>query len=213
MYNPASFAETRVDVLHAFIRAHPLGVLVTNGPDGPEATHLPLFLDAPAGLLRCHMARANPHWQRLQSGARVLAIFSGADHYITPNWYLSKREHGKVVPTWNYATVHASGAARLIEDAPSLLRHLNELTDSHEAGFTERWSVADAPPDYIEGMAKAIVGIEIAVDRLEGKWKVSQNRPAADQESVIAGLEALGTHPGREMADVMRARRSGRQDD
>jgi transcriptional regulator len=208
MYNPAYFAETNVDVLHAFMRAHPLGTLVTNGPDGPEATHLPVFLDAGAGLLRCHMARANPHWRRLESGSRALVIFTGADHYITPNWYRSRLEHGMVVPTWNYVAVHAGGAARLFEDTPSLLRHLNELTDSHEAGFAEPWSVADAPPDYIDGLTKAIVGVEIAVDRIEGKWKMNQNRPEADRQSVIASLEALESHSGHEIANLMRARKS-----
>ena len=208
MYNPASHVETRGDVLHAFIRAHPLGTLVTNSPDGPEATHLPFFLDAPSGLLRCHMARANPHWRRLEIDGRVLVIFTGANHYITPNWYAAKREHGKVVPTWNYVAVHAVGTARLFEDSPSLLRHLNELTDSQEARFAEPWSVADAPPEYVEGMTKAIVGVEIAVERFEGKWKVSQNRSAADQEGVIAGLDALDSPASHEMANLMRDRRS-----
>lgn len=206
MYNPAFFAETRPDLLHAFLRAHPLGVLVTNGPDGPEATHLPFFLDARAGLLRCHMARANPQWRALESDGRVLVIFAGADHYITPNWYPSKREHGKVVPTWNYVAVHVAGTARLFEDTLSLLRHLNELTDFEEAGFPEPWSVADAPPDYVAGMAKAIVGVEIAVERMEGKWKMNQNRSEADRQGVIAALDALGSHASEEMADLMRAR-------
>ena len=204
MYNPASFAEARPDVLYAFIRAHPLGTLVTNGPDGPEATHLPLCLDAGAGLLRCHMARANSQWRRLQSGGRALVIFAGADHYITPNWYPSKREHGKVVPTWNYVAVHVEGTARLFEDTPSLIRHLNELTDSQEARFPEPWSVADAPPDYVEGLTKTIVGVEIAMDRIEGKWKASQNRSTADRQSVIAALDALGSDAGHAMANLMR---------
>jgi transcriptional regulator len=207
MYNPGPFQENRLDVLHAFIPAHPLGTLVTNGPDGPEATHLPLFLDAPAGLLRCHMARTNPQWRRLASGQsdrRVLVIFTGAGHYITPNWYPEKQQHGKVVPTWNYVAIHATGAARLFEDSPSLMRHLNELTDSMEAGFAEPWSVADAPADYIEGMTKGIVGVEIAVDRIEGKWKLSQNRSASDQQGVIARLDGLGSNAGRDMANLMR---------
>jgi transcriptional regulator len=209
MYNPVHFEENRPDVLHAFIRAHPLGTLVTNGPDGPEATHLPFFLDSAAGLLRCHMARANPQWRRLESGQsdkRALVIFAGAGHYITPNWYPARREHGKVVPTWNYVAVHATGAARLFEDINSLIRHLNELTDSMEGGFREPWSVADAPPDYVEGMTKAIVGVEIALDRIEGKWKLSQNRSAVDQEGAIAGLDRLGSNASREMADLMRNR-------
>jgi transcriptional regulator len=206
MYNPVHFREVRPEELHAFIRAHPLGTLVTSGPDGPEASHLPVFLDADAGRLRCHMARGNPQWRQLGSGGRVLMIFTGASHYITPNWYPEKRKHGKVVPTWNYAAVHVSGSASLFEDAPSLLRHLNELTDFHEAGFAERWSVADAPAEYVEGMTRAIVGVEIQMDRMEGKWKVSQNRSAEDQQGVIAGLDELGSYTAQEMADLMRDR-------
>lgn len=208
MYIPAFFAETRVDVLHEFIRAHPLGTLIANGPDGPEAAHLPFFLEASAGLLRCHMARANPLWRRLQSGGRVLVTFVGADHYITPNWYAAKREHGKVVPTWNYTAVHATGPARLFEDAASLMKHLHELTDSQEIGSPEPWSVSDAPLEFVEGLAKAIVGVEISVERLEGKWKVSQNRSEADRQGVIAGLEALGSHSSHEMANLVRDKKS-----
>jgi transcriptional regulator len=210
MYNPVHFREERPEELHAFIRAHPLGTLVTSGPDGPEASHLPVFLDAAAGRLRCHMARGNPQWHQLGSGGRVLVIFTGASHYITPNWYPEKRKHGKVVPTWNYVAVHVSGSARLIEDSQSLLRHLHELTNSNESSFAERWSVADAPPEYVENMTKAIMGVEIAMDRMEGKWKVSQNRSVEDQQGVIAGLEESGSHAGQEMADLMRDRAAGR---
>ncbi len=206
MYNPPPFPEVRAEVLHAFIRAHPLGTLITSGPEGPDATHLPVFLDADAGFIRCHMARGNPQWRSLVSGEKVLVIFAGANHYITPNWYPEKRKHGKAVPTWNYVAVHVSGTTRLFEDPPSLLRHLHELTDFHESGFAERWSVADAPAEYIEGMTKAIVGVEIAMDRIEGKWKISQNRSAADQQGVIAGLDALGSHASQEMANLMRDR-------
>jgi len=212
MYNPAHFREDRPEELHAFIRAHPFGTLVTSGPDGPEASHLPVFLDVntgDAGRVRCHMARSNPQWRQLASGGRVLMIFTGASHYITPNWYPEKRKHGKVVPTWNYVAVHISGSATVFEDSPSLLRHLHELTNFNEASVEERWSVADAPPEYIEGMARAIVGVEIVVDRVEGKWKLNQNRSAEDQQGVIAGLDGLGSHASREMADLMRNRTSG----
>jgi len=210
MYNPAHFREDRPEELHAFIRAHPLGTLVTSGPDGPEATHLPVFLDADAGRLRCHMARSNPQWRQIVPGGRVLMIFTGASHYITPNWYPEKRKHGKVVPTWNYVAVHVSGSARVFEDSTSLLRHLHELTNFNEAGFAERWSVADAPQDFVEGMSRAIVGVEITVDRLEGKWKVSQNRSVEDQQGVIAGLEGLGSPASQDMADLMRVRAAER---
>jgi transcriptional regulator len=208
MYSPPAFREVREEVLHSFIRAHPLGTLVTNGADGPEATHLPFFLDDSAGLLRCHMARANPQWKQLESGGRVLVVFTGADHYVSPGWYPEKREHGKVVPTWNYAAVHVSGTARLFDDHPSLLRHLHELTDFEEAAFEEPWSVADAPREFIEGMARAVVGIEIKADRIEGKWKLGQNRSAADQLGVAAGLESLDSRAATEMAALIRGHRS-----
>jgi len=204
MYSPAAFVETRAELLHAFMRAHPLGILVTNGP---EATHLPLYLDASGQFLRCHMARANPQWRQLESGGQALAIFNGPDHYVTPNWYPSKREQGKVVPTWNYVAVHVTGKAQLFEDTVSLLRHLNELTDSHEAGFAEPWSVADAPAEYVEGLTRAIVGVEITIGRIEGKCKVNQNRSVQDQDGVIAGLDALGSHASLEMANLMRDRK------
>jgi len=206
MYNPVHFREVRPDVLNAFIRAHPLGTLVTSGTDGPEACHLPIFLDAEAGRMRCHMARSNPQWRQIVSGGRALVIFTGASHYITPNWYPEKRKHGKVVPTWNYAAVHVSGPARLFEDSPALLQHLHELTNFNEASFAERWSVGDAPPEYLENMTKAIVGVEITMERMEGKWKVSQNRSVEDQQGVIAGLDGLGSYTAQEMADLMRDR-------
>jgi len=208
MYNPVHFREERENVLHAFIRAHPLGALVTSGPDGPEASHLPMFLDADAGRMRCHMARSNPQWRQLSNSGAALVIFSSAGHYITPNWYPEKRKHGKVVPTWNYVAVHVTGAAHLFEDSPSLLRHLHELTDFHEAGFAKRWSVADAPSEYVENMTKAIVGVEIAMERIEGKWKVNQNRSAEDRQGVMAGLDGLDSDAGQEMAALMRDRSS-----
>ena len=206
MYNPVHFREVRPEELHAFIRAHPLGTLVTTGPDGPEASHLPVFLDADAGRLRCHMARSNQQWRQLVSGGRVLMIFTGPGHYITPNWYPEKRKHGKVVPTWNYVAVHVSGSARVFEDSPSLFSHLHELTNFNEASFAEPWSVADAPAEYVEGMTRAIVGVEIIVDRMEGKWKVSQNRSEEDKQGAIAGLNGLDSDAAQEMADLIRDR-------
>jgi transcriptional regulator len=209
MYTPLHFQETREDVLHAFIRAHPLGTLITGGPDGPQASHLPVFLDAQAGRLRCHMARANPQWRAIASGGRALVIFTGPEHYVTPSWYPEKRKHGRVVPTWNYTAVHVTGTASLFEDSPSLLRHLNELTDFNEAGLEQRWSVADAPAEFIEGMTRAIVGVEIAIERMEGKWKISQNRSAGDQQGVINGLDRLESPAGQEMAGLIRKRIEG----
>jgi transcriptional regulator len=208
MYNNSLFREDRLEALQNFIRAHPFGTIVVNGPEFPEASHLPILLDPSGELLRCHVTRNNPLVKLLEAGPRVLAIFTGAHHYVTPNWYPSREQDGKVVPTWNYEAVHVTGTARLFADTPSLLRHVSELTDSHEAGFPDRWSVKDAPPEYIEALSKGIVGIEIAIDRIEGKWKINQNRPEADQLGVIDGLDALGSPAAHEMADVMRKRRS-----
>ena len=199
MYNPAPFAESRVEVLHEFVREHPLGALVT----GLTASHIPMFLDACRGVLRCHLARANPQCEILSSGAPVLVIFGGAEHYVTPTWYPSKAEHGKVVPTWNYTAVHVTGQPRIL-DTPELVKLLHELTDANEAGLPQQWRIEDAPAEYISALTKAIVGFEIAIERIEGKWKHSQNRSEADRVGVIAGLEALGTHRSAEMADAMK---------
>jgi transcriptional regulator len=203
MYNPAHFAEDRPEVLHEFIRKHPLGALVTCGPAGLEASHIPVALHADEGLLRCHVARANPQSQTLASSPSVLMIFSGAQHYITPSWYPSKAEHGKVVPTWNYVAVHVSGRARLVEDEQALLRHLKDLTARNEASFTEPWAVDDAPPDFIANLMRSIVGIEILIDRIEGKWKLSQNRSKPDQHGVIEGLQKLESPESKTMAALM----------
>lgn len=207
MYNPAPHVETRPDVLHQFIREHPLAVLVSGGSNGLEATHVPMVLHpeiGPHGVLRCHVARANPHWKSIEAGTPALAIFSGPQHYITPSWYPSKKEHGRVVPTWNYVAVHASGHAKLFEEETALREHLNSLTHQSELGFEKPWAVSDAPEEFIKAMSKAIVGIEISIDRLEGKWKTSQNRSQADREGAIAGLESLGTPRSREMAEIMK---------
>jgi transcriptional regulator len=205
MYIPAPFAEDRVEVLDEFIRAHPFGILVSNGADVPNATHVPMYLvrDGSKAVLRCHLARANPHCQALEPSPCVLAVFSGPHHYITPSWYPSKQAHGRVVPTWNYVTVHAMGRARLFE-GDELIEHVTELTRRQEAGFERPWSVADAPADYITGLAKAIVGVEIAIERLEGKWKLNQNRPEADRAGAIEGLQRVATPAAIEIAQLMR---------
>jgi transcriptional regulator len=206
MYNPVPFVENRKDVLHAFIRQRPLATIVTCGPDGPEATHAPVVLHAdlgPKGVLRCHLARANDLWKSLQISASVLAIFHGAEHYITPSWYPSKQEHGKVVPTWNYVAVHVRGHARIFDDSQELLEHLKALTDGNERAFQEPWSVSNAPQEYVEALSRAIVGIEISIYAIEGKWKVSQNRSEADRKGVVAGLSALGSPASIEMAQLV----------
>jgi transcriptional regulator len=199
MYVPAHFREDRADVLQDAMRRIGFATLVTVGPDGIEANHLPLLLDAEAGILRGHVARANPVWQQLQPGAQALAIYLGPDAYISPNWYPAKAQTGKAVPTWNYLTVHARGAITVIEDANWLRAHVAALSDTHEAGRPEPWAITDAPPAYIDSMLRAIVGLEIAITSLEGKWKLSQNR-AADVEGV---REALRQDGQTALADVM----------
>jgi transcriptional regulator len=213
MYIPASFREDDLPTLHAFLDAHPLAALVTavDGPAGLFATHLPLLLDrsaGPLGTLRGHLARANPHARQLATGTvPALVLFSGPDAYITPNWYPLKAEHGRVVPTWNYVAVHASGTAVLRDDPEFLRSHLEALTTRHEAARSMGWKVSDAPEDFIAQQARAIVGLEIQIDRLEGKWKMSQNRSAADIAGVIAGLGASGSPADRVVADIVAARR------
>jgi transcriptional regulator len=191
MYIPPAFREDRIETLHAFIRQHPLGLLTTAGESGLAATPLPFLVDAGEGrngILRAHMARANPHWRELQGGAECLVVFMGPQGYITPSWYPTKRETQKVVPTWNYVCVQAWGRPRIVEDAAWLRRQLDDLTRARENGRPEPWAVSDAPEDYLAAQMQAIVGIEIPIDRIEGKWKLSQNRPAADRAGVLAGL-------------------------
>lgn len=210
MYQPPHFVETDLGVLHALIRSHPLGLLISSGPEGPVANLLPFLLDAdigPHGRLRVHLSRANPQWRLLAANPQtpVLVVFQGADSYITPSWYETKRETGKVVPTWNYAIVQARGRARVIDDASWLSGQIGELTATHEAGRAEPWQVTDAPETFIASQIKGIVGLEIEIGEISGKWKVSQNRPVADRAGVAQGLDAGS--PGeaeREMADLVR---------
>lgn len=203
MYLPKHFAETDVAVLHDLMRACPLATLVTQGADGLDANHIPLHLDAaagPNGTLRGHIARANPLATSPAVNREILVIFQGPDSYISPSGYATKVEHGKVVPTWNYIAVHAYGTLRLIDDRDWLLAQLDTLTGEHEAGLPHPWSVDDAPADYIGKMLGAIVGIEIVIERLVGKWKVSQNQPAENRASLIAALA------GQPMAELIRQR-------
>jgi transcriptional regulator len=204
MYLPVPFEESRVEVLHALMREHPFATLVSHGADGLAANHLPLHLDAASGLgaLQGHVARANPLWQQ-SADAEVLAIFHGPQTYVTPSWYATKREHGKAVPTWNYVVVHAHGRLRVIDDPAWLRRQLETLVAEHEAGFAEPWRIADAPPDYIDKMLTAIVGIEIVVTDIRGKWKTSQNQPPANRAGVVAGLRQQGTDNAVQMAELV----------
>lgn len=191
MYIPPAFREDRIEALHELIRLHPLGLLTTSGASGLAATPLPFLVDAGEGgngILRAHLARANPHWRELQGGADCLVVFMGLQGYVTPSWYPTKQETQKVVPTWNYVCVQAWGRPRIVEDAAWLRRQLDDLTRTREGARPEPWAVNDAPEEYIAAQMKAIVGIEIPIDRIEGKWKLSQNRPAADRTGVVAGL-------------------------
>jgi transcriptional regulator len=209
MYLPKHFEETRVETLHALIRAHPLGALVTVGPAGLDANHVPFEIDSdptPFGTLRAHVARANPLWKEA-ANAEVLVLFQGPEIYISPSWYPTKQETAKVVPTWNYAVVHAHGRLRAIEDRDWLRAFVTRLTDRHEAGKADPWKVTDAPADYVESMLGGIVGLEIPLTRLVGKWKVSQNRPAADQDGVVDGLSREGQPEASAMADLVRRAR------
>jgi transcriptional regulator len=207
MYLPSHFKESRPEVLHALIRAQPLAVLVSTGASGLSAEHLPLCIGPEADgqlALLGHVARANPVWQR--DGAEALAIFQGPQAYVSPSWYPSKREHGKVVPTWNYITVHAHGRL-IVHDDPAWIRALLErLTTQMEAPRAQPWAVSDAPADYLEKMIAMVVGVELRVERLEGKWKLSQNQLPPNRAGVIDGLLAAGEP---EAAAVARAMREG----
>lgn len=200
MYLPAHFHETRLGVMHDLMRTHPLATLVTlastasrQGAPSMIANHLPLEIHAdssPNGTLCGHMARANPAWREHPSGTDVLVIFQGPQAYVSPSWYPSKQRDGKVVPTWNYAVVHAYGALQVIEDAAWLRGLVGRLTTTHEAVQQTPWKVEDAPSEFIDRMLSMIVGFEIPIARIEGKWKMSQNRPAEDRAGVASGLPA-----------------------
>ena len=206
MYRVAAFSEDRVAVMHALIHAHPLATLVTAAGGALEANHIPMLIDpapAPHGTLRGHVARANPLWRERHEGIEALAVFQGPQAYVTPSWYPAKRDTGKVVPTWNYAVVHARGPLVVRDDRAWLRDLVSRLTDLQEAGLPQPWGIADAPADYIERMLEAIVGIEIPVVQLQGKWKVSQNQPAVNRAGVVAGLRDQGTDDALAMADLV----------
>jgi len=211
MYLPKHFEETRVPVLHELIGAHPLGALVVPTAAGLDANHIPFEVDpapAPFGTLRGHIARANPLWREAARDAEALVIFQGPGIYVSPSFYVTKRETGKVVPTWNYAVVHAHGTPRFIDDREWLRGFVTMLTNRHEAGRPDPWQVTDAPADYVDSMLGAIIGLEISIRRLVGKWKVSQNRPAQDREGTIEGLSREGSAPAVAMAELIRKART-----
>ncbi len=207
MYQPPHFIETDRDTLHALISAHPLGLLISTGDDGPVADPIPFLIDhdiGEHGRLRAHVARANPQWKLIAERPEmaVLVVFQGSNAYITPSWYETKRETGKVVPTWNYAIVQVAGKASVMDDRDWLARQIRDLTASREQHLDLPWTVDDAPPPFIDAQLRGIVGIEIDIARIEGKWKVSQNRPENDRKGVAAGLD--GQAGDEEMATLVR---------
>lgn len=207
MYQPPHNEEQREEVIHQLIRRFPLGLLISSGQQGILANPIPFVLhvgsSAPT-VLECHVAIANPQWREFESGAPCLVVFQGPQAYVTPNWYPAKREHGKVVPTWNYVVVQARGTARTVSDRDWYLRHLNELTDQSEASIGQNWKLSDAPDSYVDSLMKGIKGIRVEVTELVGKWKTSQNRSREDRLGVVDGL----SRQGGEAADVASVMRS-----
>jgi transcriptional regulator len=195
VYIPEHFREERPEVLQAFIARHPLGALVAMTAEGLTANHIPMSWHARTGTpgtLHGHVAKANPIWRALAPDAPVLVVFTGANRYLSPSWYPAKKEHGKVVPTWNYAVVHAHGTIRFLDDRHHAARNVASMTDRQERSRPEPWQVSDAPASYIEPMLERIVGFEIAVTRLVGKFKASQHRPENERRAVAAALAAEG---------------------
>jgi len=206
MYIPTHFEQPSIEVMYKLIRTRPLATLVTLSSNGINANHIPLHLSevpAPFGTLQGHVARSNPILRDLESDIEVLAIFHGPDAYISPSWYATKQETGKVVPTWNYTVVHAYGSLRIIDDASWIRTQLEALTTQNEMAFPEPWAVSDAPYDFTEKLIEAIVGIEMVITRLSGKWKVSQNQPAQNQASVIQGLNTSEQRDALTMATLV----------
>ena len=205
MYVPAHFAETRKEVLHSRIVQHPFGTLITHGSSGLDANHIPFELaadDGECGVLRAHVARANPVWQEVASGDEVLVVFHAGDAYISPNWYPSKHELHKQVPTWNYMVVHAHGRMTILDDERYVRGVVGRLTRTHEASEPKPWKMGDAPKDYVDAMVKAIVGIQVEITRLVGKSKLSQNTEARDIQGAAEALKSSGES---QLADAMLA--------
>jgi len=208
VYIPAHFNEDRPEILQGLIRSAGLATIVSMTPDGLIASHAPLMLDpdpAPYGTLIGHLAKANPHARTADPSVQTLVIFQGPDGYITPSYYAAKKAHGKVVPTWNYAAIHAYGPITFFDDPERLRTIVTHLTDLHEATFLTPWKVTDAPAAYIDGQLKAIVGFELPITRLEGKRKFNQNRSTADQSGVITGLRSLNDPAKSQVADFMQS--------
>lgn len=191
MYEPPHFREDDLDAQHGLIEAFPLGLLISAGPDGVIANPIPFVLyraEGARGTLRCHLAKANPQWQALAESPAALVVFQGSQSYVTPSWYPTKAETEKVVPTWNYAIVQARGSARIVTDAAWLHANVSALTDQQEGRRPRPWAVTDAPEPFIAAQLKGIVGVEIPIETISGKFKASQNRPVADRVGVAEGL-------------------------
>jgi len=213
MYEPPAFRNDDVVLQHGLIRAHPLGLLISNDASGITANAVPFELvesTGGQGLLRCHLAKANGQWKNLD-GQPVLVVFQGGDAYVSPQWYAAKREHGKVVPTWNYAMVQVRGQARVIADPDWLQAQVSRLTDAHEGAQVTGtpWRVSDAPAGYLESQLKGIVGVEIEIAAMTGKFKASQNRSAEDRAGVVDGLLARGRGDDAKMAALTKLKASG----
>lgn len=210
MYNPSTFRNTDYQELAAFVQANPLGLLVSNSDDGLLASSIPFLLypeEGEHGVLRAHLAKANPHWKALESNAESLVVFQGAHGYVTPSWYPSKEENHKVVPTWNYSMVQCRGLPKVIHDPAWILNQISDMTDFHEKGRTkpQPWKVSDAPSDFIENQIKAIVGLEIPLMSIEGKYKMSQNRSESDRAGVLKGVsDVTDPHYNGGVADIMK---------
>ena len=210
MYIPSHFREENPEALQHYIREYGFGMLIIADDEGIEVNHVPFHLsssdDNSLLHLQCHLARSNSVWKRLEvaEGVRVLAVFKGPDAYVSPSWYPGKAEHGRVVPTWNYLAVHAEGIAKVVHDQNWLKRHLNNLTDQHESGMAEPWSVSDAPEEFTDRLIQAIVGIEIRIEKLSGKLKASQNQPEGNRAGVKAALSKMDNTDSKEMAKLIR---------
>ena len=206
MYIPAHFKEDRVPVLHDAIRQSGFGTLVTFGARGLEASHVPMLINsvpAPFGTLNGHIARTNPQWRDAEEEVQGLAIFLGPNTYVTPSWYPTKQKTGKVVPTWNYVAIHAYGTVSFYDDPSRLRSHVTRLTETHETARPKPWAVTDAPQNFVDAMLKGIVGFTLSIARLEGKWKMSQNRPAEDIAGVREGLAREDSDTQRAVAEIM----------
>lgn len=209
MYQPPAFRETDTAIQHEFIAAHPLGLLISGGAAGLMANPIPFVLypgEGPLGTLRAHLSRANPQWQMLAEAPEALVVFQGAEHYVTPSWYRQKAVDGKVVPTWNYALVQARGRAQVVDDPAWLLANVAALTDQQEGRRPQPWAVSDAPEAFIAAQLRGIVGIEIEIAALEGKFKASQNRAEADRAGVAAGLAAEPSPHAGAMRELVKQR-------